>query len=347
VVQRADALVGRSAANEVNTSAGNRENALDVQHLRVSFARDESNVTILDDIGFSVAKGEMVGIAGESGSGKTMTAMAIAGLVPHPGVVSGTVRLAGCDLVAASPKQKREAMARQLAVVFQDPMSSLNPVLTIGRQMTEAVELHAGVPHRQALRLAEERLQELNIPAPRQQLERYPHELSGGMRQRVMIAMGLMHAPALLIADEPTTALDLTVQAQLMDLLHRVNEEHNMAVLLISHNLGLLSQNCSRVITMYAGRIVEDGPSQDVLRGPLHPYTRALLGAMPKITASKNDRLASIPGQPPDFAARPSGCAYRARCPFALARCETESPPLRATAQGHRVACWVASSELN
>jgi peptide/nickel transport system permease protein len=334
------ALQTASAATAVATR---RVQALEVEDLTVSFAGTNSVINVVNGISFSVAKGEMVGIAGESGSGKSMTAMAVAGLIPHPGRVTGTVRLAGCELIAASAQERRDALVKNLAVVFQDPMSSLNPAITIGRQMTEAVEVHGSMSHRQALALAEQRLGELNIPAPTLQLSRYPYELSGGMRQRVMIAMGLMNTPTLLIADEPTTSLDLTVQAQLMELFHKVNEEHDMAVLVISHNLGLLSQNCSRVITMYAGGIVEDGATEEVLLDPLHPYTRALLAVAPKLDHPRGDRLPSIPGQAPDFNSLPSGCAFHPRCPVALDRCKAEVPPLVSLAHGRRVSCWVAS----
>jgi peptide/nickel transport system permease protein len=324
-----------------------RDQALEVENLTVSFPGTGSIINLVNGISFSVAKGEMVGIAGESGSGKTMTAMAIAGLIPHPGRVTGTVRLAGCELTTASAQERRKALVDNLAVVFQDPMSSLNPALTIGHQMTEAVMVHDGMSRRQALALAEQRLRELNIQAPALQLSRHPHELSGGMRQRVMIAMGLMNLPTLLIADEPTTSLDLTVQAQLMELFHKINEEHDMAVLLISHNLGLLSQNCSKVVTMYAGGIVEDGPAADVLLDPLHPYTRALLAVTPKLDHPRDDRLGSIPGQPPDFNALPTGCVYHPRCSVAIDRCKTEVPPLVSQTDGRRVACWVANEGMN
>jgi oligopeptide/dipeptide ABC transporter ATP-binding protein len=334
-------------ASAVTAVATRRDQVLEVENLTVSFPGTNSTLHLVNGISFSVARGEMIGIAGESGSGKTMTAMAVAGLIPHPGRVTGTVRLAGCELTTASSQERRNALVKNLAVVFQDPMSSLNPALTIGRQMTEAVEVHGNMPHREALALAEQRLAELNIPAPALQLSRYPHELSGGMRQRVMIAMGLMNTPPLLIADEPTTSLDLTVQAQLMELFHKVSEEHDMAVLLISHNLGLLSQNCSRVITMYAGGIVEDGPTEDVLLDPLHPYTRALLAVAPKLDHPRGDRLASIPGQPPDVNSLPLGCAFHPRCPVALDRCKVEMPPLVGRAHGRHVSCWVANEGVN
>jgi peptide/nickel transport system permease protein len=342
----ANGLALQTLSTVATAVAVERKKVLEVEHLAVVFPGTDSTVNLVNDISFSVAAGEMVGIAGESGSGKTMTAMAIAGLIPHQGNVTGSVRLAGQDLISASSAERRDALVNNLAVVFQDPMSSLNPALVIGRQMTEAVMIHRGMRRREALSLAEQHLRELNVPAPRLQLDRYPHELSGGMRQRVMIAMGLMTRPKLLIADEPTTSLDLTVQAQLMELLHKINEEHNMAVLLISHNLGLLSQNCSRVMTMYAGRIVEDGSAANVLLDPLHPYTQALLAVTPKMDHPRGDRLPSIPGQPPDFNALPTGCVYHPRCPLVGERCKAEAPPLIARTGGRRIACWIANEGM-
>ena len=342
----ASSTIGDRSAHGAATARASTPGILEVRGLRVSFPEPDSGpLDLVKDISFAVGNGEMVGIAGESGSGKTMTAMAIAGLIPHPGRVGGSIKLDGIDLLAVPDQERRQALVDNVAVVFQDPMSSLNPALTVGRQMTEVVEYHRGMSHKEALEMAADRLDELKIPTPKLQLSRFPYELSGGMRQRVMIAMGLMKTPKLLIADEPTTSLDLTIQSQLMELLHQINEAHEMAVLLISHNLGLLSQNCSKVLTMYAGSIVEDGSAREVMTRPRHPYTRDLLSATPSIESSRTSRLVSIPGQPPDFGAMPSGCAYHPRCPIAIDQCLTQVPPLEVDANGHRVACWVENSE--
>jgi oligopeptide/dipeptide ABC transporter ATP-binding protein len=320
--------------------------ALEVKGLTVRFPGETGPVTVVDGVSFEVGRGEMLGIVGESGSGKTMTALAIGGLVPHPGTVSGGVSLGGQDLARLPHDQLKSLLGTELAVVFQDPMSSLNPALKIGRQMTEAAETHRHLSGSASHRLAARRLGEVNIPAPEMQLERHPHQLSGGMRQRVMIAMGLMNEPVLLMADEPTTALDVTIQAQIMDLLHEINQEHGTAIILISHNLGLISQNCNRVAVMYAGRLVELGTAAELLRAPLHPYTQALLAAVPDPARPRDMPLQAIPGQMADPAALPSGCAYHPRCPLATEQCRRELPPLRARTGGRQVACWVANQDL-
>jgi oligopeptide/dipeptide ABC transporter ATP-binding protein len=233
----------------------------------------------------------------------------------------------------------------QLAIVYQDPLSSLNPALKVGTQLTEASEIHRHVAHQEAVKTAIERLGEVNIPAAELQLGRYPHELSGGMRQRAMIAMGLMMDPALFICDEPTTSLDVTVQAQIMDLLAKLNSVHGSAIILISHNLALVSQNTDRVLVMYAGRIVEDLTTEQLLAGGLHPYTRQLLAAIPETSRPREDRLEYIPGQAPDPADLPTGCPYHPRCPLAFERCRVERPPLRPHADMHWVACWAVEAD--
>ena len=321
--------------------------ALEVEELSVSFPSPRGPVRVVADVSFGLAKGETLGIVGESGSGKTMTAMAIAQLVPYPGRVEGRVRLNGKDLAELPPGQLNRFLSTDLAVVFQDPMSSLNPALKIGTQLTEASEVHRGFGHAQATRTAVAKLHEVDIPTPVAQMDRHPHEFSGGMRQRVMIAMGLMNDPALLIADEPTTALDVTIQAGIMDLLAKINAEHGAAIILISHNLALVKQSCPRVLVMYAGRIVEEIPSDRLLVDPLHPYTRALIAAVPDMLRPRDEPLAYIPGSAPDPADLPSGCPYHPRCPLAVDKCGTKRPPLLQRGADRRVACWVANEDLD
>src|SRR5579875_12718 len=308
-------------------------------HVRIGDAE------IVSGVSFSIGPGEMVGLVGESGSGKTMTALAIARLLPAGAAVEGEVSLLGRRLAAMPPKPLARFLGTELAFVFQDPMSSFNPALTMGRQLTEGARRHRHLDLRAAAEAAVARLSEVNVPAPRRILRQYPHELSGGMRQRAMIAMGLMNSPKLLICDEPTTALDVTIQAQIMDLLARVNREHGAAVLLISHNLALVRQSCSRVLVMYAGRIVEDLASERLLSDALHPYTRSLLAAVPDLERPRGAPLTAIPGQPPDPIARPPGCPFHPRCQPAQDRCRRELPPLVAHPGGQRVACWMAEVE--
>jgi peptide/nickel transport system permease protein len=321
--------------------------ALEVEDLYVTFPGASGPIEIVAGVTFSIAKGETLGIVGESGSGKTMTAMAIAQLVPYPGTVKGTIRLDGKDLSKLAAGQLNRFLSTDLAVVFQDPMSSLNPALKMGTQLTEAAEVHRGLSHHQATAAAVTRLREVNIPTPEKQMDRHPHEFSGGMRQRAMIAMGLMNDPAVLIADEPTTALDVTIQAQIIDLLAKVNAEHQAAIIFISHNLALVKQTCHRVLVMYAGRIVEEIPSDRLLLDPLHPYTRALIAAVPDMLRARDEPLAYIPGSAPDLADIPSGCPFHPRCPLAVDKCRTKRPPLEERAAARRVACWVANEDVN
>jgi peptide/nickel transport system permease protein len=321
---------------------GVRDGALVVRDLSVRIA----GVDVVSDVSFSIAPGEMVGLVGESGSGKTMTALAVARLLPGSASTTGDVTLLGQRLEEMSADELAPFLGTELAMVFQDPMSSFNAALTMGRQLTEAARRHRGLSWRVATETAVSRLVEVNFPAPRRVLHQYPHQLSGGMRQRAMVAMGLMNEPKLLLCDEPTTALDVTIQAQIMDLLARVHEAHGVAVVLISHNLALVRQSCSRVLVMYAGRIVEDLPSDSLLTDALHPYTRALLAAVPDLDRPRELSLAAIRGQPPDLRARPSGCPFHPRCPLAEDRCREQLPPLEAWPEGRRVACWRAGVEV-
>jgi len=285
----------------------------------------------------------VIGIVGESGSGKSLTALAISRLVPYPGEVSAKrLELAGRNLLDPNETDDR-FLALNLGMVFQDPMSSLNPVLTIGTQLTEGARVHSNLGRREAQSRAIARLSEVHIPNPEQLLSAYPFEFSGGMRQRSMIAMSRMNEPRLIIADEPTTALDVTVQKQIIDVLRELNRERGTAILLISHNIGVVAQICSRVIVMYAGRVIEDVDTRSLLRKPAHPYTRALIAAVPPLGADRSVPLTTVPGRPPDLDAIPSGCPFNPRCPLVTSRCRVESPSLVAIGDSHSAACWVTA----
>ncbi|MBS2548409.1 dipeptide/oligopeptide/nickel ABC transporter permease/ATP-binding protein [Catenulispora sp. NL8] len=306
-------------------------------HLRVSFPGGR---TAVRDVSLSVAAGEAVGLVGESGSGKSLTALALAHLVPYPGHVQGVVRFDGHDLLA-DPRSGRR-LGAELAMVFQDPMTSLNPALRVGRQLAEVSEVHLGQSRKAALARAVDRLAAVGIPDPERRARQRPHEYSGGMRQRAFIGMGLMAEPRLIIADEPTTALDVTVQKQVLELLGRVRADSGAALLLISHDLGVVAEVCDRVLVMYAGRVVEELPVSRLFQGAAHPYTRALIGAIPTMTTDLDRELATIPGRPPEPGEEISGCAFATRCAFARDRCRGELPVLAPAAggAGHRVACW-------
>jgi oligopeptide/dipeptide ABC transporter ATP-binding protein len=315
--------------------------------LVVTFPGSSGPIDIVKGISFTVHEGELLGVVGESGSGKTMTAMAVAQLVPYPGRVEGTVTLHGNELIGLPHKRLDDVLGMDLAVVFQDPMSSLNPALRVGSQLALPLRVHRRLGRKEAAHLAAEGLRSVRIPAAERQLRRYPHEFSGGMRQRAMIAKGLMKKPTLLIADEPTTALDVTIQAQIMDLLNEINERDKTAIVLISHNLALISQNCHRVIVMYTGRIVEELNAHELVTDPLHPYTKALLGAVPQIGQPREQPLSHIPGEIPDIAVPPPGCPYHPRCPLAGDRCRIERPMLLSRPGGRRLACHVINVDID
>jgi oligopeptide/dipeptide ABC transporter ATP-binding protein len=317
-----------------------------VRDLVVTVPGGPGRIPVVDGVSFAVARGEMIGIVGESGSGKTMTAMAVAQILPHPASASGAVEIDGRDLDSMGHDEVERLLGSELAVVFQDPMSALNPALTIGEQMTEGVRAHRRLGRREAEELAVARLREVHIPTPERQLRRHPHELSGGMRQRVLIAMALMNEPSILIADEPTTALDVTIQAQIMDVLQEVRTHHRTAIVLISHNLALISQNCDRVLVMYSGRVVEELEGGRLAEAPLHPYTRALLAAVPELGRTDAGALARVPGEPPDPGMPPAGCPFHPRCPLALERCAVDRPPLTSREPGRRLACHVVNADL-
>ena len=317
---------------------------LEVAGLTVSYPAPHGEVTAVDEIDFSVADGEIVGIVGESGSGKTQTALAIARLVSYPGrVTARRLTFAGRNLLSADTRALDRFLGSRLALVFQDPMSSLNPALSIGTQVAEPATVHQRMRRAAALRRAADRLGEVHIPRPENRLTQYPHEFSGGMQQRVMIAMGLMNNPALIIADEPTTALDVTIQAQVIDLLREINQHHRTAILLISHNLGVIAEICSRVLVMYAGRIVEDVSLATLLDRPAHPYTRALMASVPDLASDREQPLQTIGGQAAQ--SRPLAARLRIRVRAASLRVRTAGRRRRRSprfAPRHRVACWRA-----
>jgi peptide/nickel transport system ATP-binding protein len=296
---------------------------------------------VVNGLSYEIDAGETLAIVGESGSGKTMSALALLGLVPRPpAVVSGEVQFDGTDLVSAAPAHLRSIRGGGIGIVFQDPMTSLNPVLTVGRQVTEGMEEHLGLSKRAARERAVELLDTVGIPDPRRRLDEYPHRLSGGMRQRVMIAIGLAAQPRVLIADEATTALDVTIQAQIVELIGRLQQELGMAVIWITHDLGVVAGIADRVLVMYAGRVVEEGVLDAVFDAPRHPYTRGLLRSIPVLGDHDQD-LDSIPGVPPDPAALPPGCPFWPRCEVRRdEHCRTEVPPLREVAPGHLVATF-------
>jgi len=306
------------------------EPVLAVQGLRVTFRTDHGTVKAVDGVSFTLARGETLGLVGESGSGKSVTNLALMGLVPTPpGKVEAThVRVGGRDLAQLSARELRAVRGNEIAMIFQDPMTSLNPLLTVGRQLTEVLEVHGRARGRAAQKLAAAGLADVGIPEPERRLAQYPHELSGGMRQRVMIAMALLCEPKVLLADEPTTALDVTIQAQILELMQRLQQRHGTAILLVTHDLGVVAGMADRVHVMYAGRLVETAPTAALFAAPRHPYTAGLLGSVPRLVGDPRARLVAIPGHPPDLAALPAGCAFRERCALAVERCGTAAPPL-------------------
>jgi oligopeptide/dipeptide ABC transporter ATP-binding protein len=313
---------------------------LSVEGLRVRLPTPGGDVTVVDGVDYEVRPSEVFGIAGESGSGKTVSMLALLGLLPERSSVEGSARFGGRELIGMPRRTLRELSGRDLAMVFQDPYTSLHPMLSVGRQLTEHVRLHLGVDRQAAERRALELLAEVRIPDPQAALHRFPHQFSGGMRQRLAIAIALACRPRLLIADEPTTALDVTVQAGILRLLDRLRREHELSVILITHDLGVLSSLADTVSIFYAGRVVEAGPREEVLRRPRHPYTKALLDALPHPEAAKEKPLVAIGGVPPAPGRIPPGCAFHPRCAYAVERCLSVVPRLD-PAGSRRLACHV------
>jgi len=309
---------------------------LDVQKLTTRFYTHDGEVCAVNDISFSVKAGECLGVVGESGSGKTQVFMSIMGLLAKNGSTEGSAFFNGKQIIGLRTSELNDLRGVEFSMIFQDPMTSLNPYLRISKQMTEVLVEHRGITEFEATRKSLELLDLVGIPEAKKRFRMYPHEFSGGMRQRVMIAMALLCEPQLLIADEPTTALDVTVQAQILDLIARLGRELNMATVLITHDLGVIAGLSDRVIVMYGGRIVEEAPVQILYDDPQHPYTRGLLDSMPRIDDDSDQKLYTIPGQPPDLQALPSGCSFVPRCEFALERCRTDIPELRSAGE-HRV----------
>ena len=299
-------------------------------------------MTAVDGISFSVDRGETVGIVGESGSGKTMTALSLLRLVPEPGkITSGKILFNERDVVHMTDEELREFRGADVAMIFQDPMTSLNPVLKVGFQVEEAMAAHQRFTSKQSRDRVVPMMQRVRIPAVAQRINDFPHQFSGGMRQRVMIAMGLSNEPSLLIADEPTTALDVTVQASIIELLRDLNREMGAAVILITHNLSVVASLCQRVVVMYAGRIVEEGPTRAIFKNPQHPYTWSLLRSIPRADERTHKKLVSISGLPPDMGNLPPGCKFHPRCRFRIDKCMTEEPTLDDVGDDQRSRCWV------
>ena len=316
---------------------------LEVRDLRTEFATDDGSFRAVDGVSFSVDAGRTLAIVGESGCGKSVTALSIMGLVPNPPgrITGGSVRLDGRELVGAPARDLLDLRGNGMAMVFQEPMTSLNPAFTIGEQIVEGLRRHQPLTRAQAKERAIEVLRQVRMPAPEQRFDEHPHKLSGGMRQRAMIAMALACRPRLLIADEPTTALDVTIQAQILALMNTLQQETGTAVILITHDLGVVAEVADEVAVMYAGRIVEQALVRALFDGPQHPYTIGLLGSIPRLDVER-DRLAAIEGQVPDPLRRPPGCQFADRCPFVVARCRAEEPPLMAMGPDHLSACWRA-----
>ncbi len=317
---------------------------LQVNGLKTYFYTLGGVVKAVDGISYDLEEGETLGLVGESGCGKSVSALSIMRLIPDPPgkTIDGEVFFDGEDMLKIDMDDMRRIRGGRMTMVFQEPMTSLNPVLTVERQLTETLQLHKGMRSEESKREAVELLARVGIPDPGQRIKQYPHQFSGGMRQRVMIAMALSCAPRLIIADEPTTALDVTIQAQILELMKSLTTEFGVALIVITHNLGVVARYADRVNIMYAGKIIERGSASEIYAKPRHPYTIGLLRSVPRLDLPRRAKLAPIEGQPPDLINLPAGCSFRARCQFAVDKCATESPPLMMVEEGHHSACWRA-----
>ena len=318
---------------------------LEIKGLKTYFSTEEGLVRAVDGVDLRIERGETLGVVGESGCGKTVTALSIMRLISEPPgkIVEGHILWEGKNLLDLPPGEMRKIRGKEIAMIFQEPMTSLNPVFTVGEQIAEAIRLHEGANRRQALEKTVEMLRLVKMPNPEQRVKEYPHQLSGGMRQRVMIAMALSCHPKLLIADEPTTALDVTIQAQILDLLNELKARLGMAVMLITHDMGVIAETAQRVAVMYAAKVVEEAPVVELFKEPLHPYTQGLLASVPRIDLAATERrpLQAIPGVVPSPADFPRGCRFHPRCPHVMAMCREKEPMLKDMKPGHKVACWL------
>ena len=317
---------------------------LEVNNLRVEFPTRHGTLLALDDISFSIEPGEILGVVGESGAGKSLTGAAIIGLLEPPGrVAGGEIRFEGQRIDTLSREQMRSIRGRKIGAIFQDPLTSLNPLYTIGRQLIETIRTHLPMSEEEARQRAIKLLQETGIPAAEERIEQYPHQFSGGMRQRVVIALALAAEPKLIVADEPTTALDVSIQAQIISLLKRLCKDHGAAVMLVTHDMGVIAETCDRVAVLYAGRVAEIGPVQDVIHRPSHPYTQGLMGSIPAMGEDR-ERLLQIDGSMPRLNKIPNGCAFNPRCPNVMDRCRVDRPDLM-DAGPTRAACWLVGAK--
>ncbi|PJE55181.1 ABC transporter ATP-binding protein [Marinomonas polaris] len=328
-------------------SLSNTKNLLEVNNLRVNFRTPDGFVTAVNDLNFTLAQGETLGIVGESGSGKSQTAFALMGLLAGNGVIEGEARFNEQNILTLNEKAMNRIRSKEIAMIFQDPMTSLNPYMKVGKQLMEVLMLHKGMSKAEAFEASVKMLDAVKMPEARKRMNMYPHEFSGGMRQRVMIAMALLCQPKLLIADEPTTALDVTVQAQILTLLNELKDDFNTSIIMITHDLGVVAGLCDKVLVMYAGQTMEYGTAEDVFYRPTHPYTQGLLKAIPRLDAD-DEKLSTIPGNPPNLLHMPSGCPFQTRCEFAKERCGESMPELKEFAPGQLRAChksvdgWIA-----
>jgi peptide/nickel transport system ATP-binding protein/oligopeptide transport system ATP-binding protein len=321
---------------------------LDVRNIKTYFHTQDGVVKAVDGVSYDVNKGETIALVGESGCGKTVSALSILRLVAEPAgkIISGEILFDGIDLLKLSDTEMHKMRGAKISIIFQEPQTSLNPVLTIGRQISEALEFHKNMSVREGMQEAVRLLKLVGIPHPDRRIHDYPHQFSGGMRQRVMIAIAISCEPQLIIADEPTTVVDVTIQAQLLELIRNITKDLNTSLILITHNLGIVARYAKRVFVMYAGNIVEYGTALDVYHRPCHPYTFGLLASVPRLDEPRKTRLQPIEGQPPDLIFPPPGCAFQARCAYAIPECLKGKPPLQEIAPNHYAACWVSQKGL-